>query len=364
MNSTNFPENKYLRKFFESDESIRKEKFNVSPWLKTMLLDVSDTSRIFRNHLDICLELAYRKNIVDDDFKARITNQESTIFEATYYELKVAKLLENRGNEIEFHPNGRKKKVLEFRIKNQQSSCLIEVKTLLESEEDKKWFETHTKLREILADTGLPFIFTFSEFTLRKDFSKNDLRRWLDYNLRNMSSKQEVINLTYTSKSGFSVNIYAYPRVNNSDRQTYIKLLGAISWRNEIKWPGIRITNKIHKATKQLNTGKEACLIILCDESNSPKFEEDIQALIYGRKYIDNDFILPNQVGAFLSINKNRRVSGVGLYYSIIHKGEFHEELDLYHHPNPLVNLDHSMFSSSMISHYILDQHNSRIVRL
>jgi hypothetical protein len=61
----------YIERFLESESSLRNEgrEFRMSPWVTLMLNEDSERARIYRNQLNQCLELAYRKGIVDNDLR-------------------------------------------------------------------------------------------------------------------------------------------------------------------------------------------------------------------------------------------------------------------------------------------------------
>src|SRR4030042_1812241 len=182
---------KHIARFFkpESELQSKGQGHRMSAWVTSMLKSDSERARLFRNQLDQCLELAYRKDIVDNDLKARIKNPDVTVFESAFYELKVAKLIESKGNEIKFHPPGKDRSKLEYEAIGPQRSCLIEVKTLFESEEEKREHETLVKLWETTSQITSGFVLTFVDYTTGRDFSKKDFQQWLSTILDEMQSR-------------------------------------------------------------------------------------------------------------------------------------------------------------------------------
>lgn len=353
---------KHLERFFEPESSLQNKgrELSLSPWVASMLKGNSEKARIFRNQLDECLELAYRKGIVDNDLRARITNVDTTIFDAVFYELRVAKLIESRGNEITFYPLGKNKSKLEYEAIGRQGSCLVEVKTLFESEVEKKEHEALVKLWETTSQVKSDFGLTFGDFTIGKDFSKKDFQRWLRANLAEMSSNGGTIR--YTGKSGFSVSIDVPPIRGQVKGRGIPAGLFLGEPRNETNWPGFRVSRTIRHAAEQLPKKGKPCLIVVCSEGGYGLFDEELQALLYGKKYIDSKFPLLDEVGAVFSQKQNTRVSAVGFYSSTIHKGTTFEELEVYHNNQYAENpIDISMFGSTTVTHFYVDPRHLQI---
>ena len=359
---------KYLEQFFESESSLqnKRRELRMSPWVASMLKGDSERARIFRNQLDQCLELAYRKGIVDNDLRARITNTDITAFDSAFYELKVAKLIESRGNEITFYPLGKNRSKLEYEAIGPQGSCLVEVKTLFESEAEKKEHETLIKLWETTSQVKSNFRLTLGDFTIGKDFSKKDFQQWLKAKLAEMSSSGHGGTIRYAGKSGFSVsiNVTAIPGQLKGRVIPTGLFLGEISARNETDWPGFRVSRTIRHAAEQLPKIGKPCLIVVCSEGGYGLFDEELHALLYGEKYIDNEFPLLDEVGAVFSQKQNTRVSAVGFYSSTIHKGTIFEELEVYHNRYAENPIDISMFGSTTVTHFYVDSRYSQIRRL
>jgi len=358
---------KYLRRFFESGDSLQNSSQGVrmSPWLASMLGGNSHRARIFRNQLDQCLELAYRKGIVDSDLKARINNRDAATFDAVFYELMVAKFIESRGNEISFYPPGRSGRKLEYEAIGPQSSCLVEVKTLFESEAEKKELETLVKLWETTSQVRSHFWITFGDFTVGKDFSKEHFQKWLRANLVKMGGRGGAIR--YTGKSGFSVSIDVTPTQGQpKEREGSTGLfLGELSSSNETNPLVVRMSRTVRHAAEQLPKVGKPCLIVVCREGGLGLFREELQALLYGKKHVDNEFPLSNGIGAVFSRNQNTRVSAVGFYSSVIHKGTTFEELEVYHNNQYAENqIDPSMFGSTVVTHFYVDPHSSQVRHL
>jgi hypothetical protein len=245
---------------------------------------------------------------------ARITSRDITVFDAAFYELKVAKFIERRGNEITFYPPGNDRSKLEYEAIGPQGSCLVEVKTLFESKTEKREHETLIKLWETMSQVKSNFRLTLGEFTIGKDFSKRDFKRWLETELAKMSGSGHGGTIRYITKSGFSVSISvtSMPDRLKGHGITTGLFFGRISTHNETNWPGYRVCRTIGRAAGQLPKIGKACLIVICNEGGYGLFDEEFHALLYGKRYIDNEFPLLDQVGAVFAQNQNTRVSAVG----------------------------------------------------
>lgn len=359
---------KYIERFFELESPLqnRGQRLCMSPWVASMLKGDSDRARIFRNQLDQCLELAYHKGIVNSDLKARMTNPDVTVFDSAFYELKVAKFIESRGNEIRFYPAGKDRRKLEYEATGRQGNCLVEVKTLFESETEKKEHETLIKLWETISQVESGFRLTLGDFTLGKDFSKRDFRQWLKTELAAMSSSSHGGTITYAGKSGFmiSIGVTAIPNQIGGRSIPDRLSLGRIVVRTESDWPGWRVSRIIRRAAEQLPKKGKPCLIVVCNEGGYGLFDEEFGALLYGNKHVDHEFALLDRIGAIFSRKQNTRVSAVGFYSSTIHRGTIFEELGVYHNQYAESPIDMSMFGSTTVTHFYVDPRYSHIRRL
>ena len=240
------------------------------------------------------------------------------------------------------------------------------MKTLFESKAERKEHETLVKLWEATSEIKSNLRLTLGDFTSGKGLSKKDFQRWLKTKLAEMSSSGHGGIIKYAAKSGFSVsiNVTAIPNQLKGHVIPTGFFLGGISARNETSWPGSRVSRTIRHAAEQLPKIGKPCLIVVCSEGGYGLFDEEFHALLYGKKYIDNEFPLLDEVGAVFSPKQNTRVSAVGFYSSTIHKGTIFEELEVYHNLYAENPIDISMFGSTTVTHFYADPRNSQIRRL
>ena len=82
---------RYLKRLFPPHfvGSISEEDF-----LYRLLVEKRPELDVWRQHINNCLELAYRCDLVDADFEARLKKGDKESWQATMNELRVAKILE------------------------------------------------------------------------------------------------------------------------------------------------------------------------------------------------------------------------------------------------------------------------------
>lgn len=367
-------QNSYVIKVFGPllPNPIQSKDRLISTRVSKLLTENSGEARLFREQLNKCLEFADRTGILDSDLKNRLTSPDDIKFESVFYELKVGILFEGKGLEIHWHPKGRDEKVLEFEAIDSEHRCtyFVEVKTLFDSAEDKKENEILGKLWTSIRNVKPPFPLSVNDYSHSTDFDSNDFEHWLrekisEFDISPASLSKEIV---YSNKSGFKVNLNVVMPLQESDSTKSVNssLFEEIS-NKEVVWPGKRFSNKIKSAVKQFDKTDVPCLVVICDESSNALFDEELLALLYGRRYSDPEFPFGENVGAVFSEKQDTRISAVGCYSWIIHENAIHEMFDIYYNPNaankflfPILKSIKTNFLE--ISNNYLDKNSSNII--
>ena len=355
---------KYIDKLLGLEVELPKKtiEYPASNWIITMLRRNTNRDQLLLNQLDQCLELAYRKNIVNNDVRSRLVSRE---FEATFAELKVAKLVESLGNNIEFYPPGRNGKVLEFKAIGRRSRCFVEVKSLGDSEKEKRELDVLFKLHEVAASARLPYRIQFVDYSTDKEFRKRDLARWIKSTISEMEKNNQK-NGRFVFDRGFKVtmDIEALRTANMKKDISGIPPILFVTEKDETIWLCSRISSAVHDAVRQLDKIQIPCLVVINSPGGHGLFDEELQGTLYGRRYADVSFPLPDKMGAVFPASQNTRVSAVGIYSTGTGKGALREELEIYHNPHADVQIDMSMFGSKVVTHFSVSKTSSRIKRI
>lgn len=362
----------HLRRLFEPEARACRGQRDTAAQGRLSLILSGDRreQRLSLNHLDKCLELAYRKGIVDANLEARLKGSDVEQFESTLNELRVGRFIEGLGNTIDFYPLGRAGKSLDFRASGRQSTCSVEVKTIFPSEQERAENEVAHKLWMSASSTnvGAHFEIGFHSYATKKEFKKTEFQRWLKQSLSQMiEDKRDSASLLYRDgRTGFSVTVEArrlFPRAVTGPIAVE-PLVTSIGESEDQGWPGRRIGKKIRNAIAQLPKREAPCLVTINRLDSYPLFDDEFQALLYGAAHVSSDLPIPPDTGAVFSNKQNTRLSAVGVYTIGIHKGMIEEELEIYYNPYTQDPVDPAMFGSRTVRHFAVSPTTSLLTSL
>lgn len=375
MNVNLYTGQEYILKFFPREmlAPTTTAGYRATDELRALLTNDTPDLRLIRNQLNGCLELAYRKGIVGVELTSRMQSSDYESFESAFAELKVARFIESLGNAIKFYPPGRKKRSLEFRAMGTQSSCLVEVKTLFSSKDERTENGVSDKLWYYARKTNLPFLINFSNFTVDKGFRGKRFEQWISQRLVEMIvTKRESCKLHYANSQGFSVDIDATYIGDRPEVRNPGPMVTSTMHDGKLIWPGDRVLEKLKAAVRQLPKTGEPCLVVINDQLDSGLFAEELEVILYGTRniqqrhlgYTKNQKRQGRSRNGFFSPKRNSRVSCVGMYYTNSKMDIIEEELEVYHNPWANSLIDIAMFGSRVVKHYSLGRNSCEIVRL
>jgi hypothetical protein len=375
VNANLYAGQEYILKFFPVEmlePTVAGGHRGIDEELKALLTHDTPDLRLIRNQLNGCLELAYRKGIVDAELTSRMQSGDYGSFESAFAELKVARFIESLGNAVDLYPPGREGRLADIRATGQQSSCLIEVETLFPSKDERNENSVSDKLWYYANRTSLPFLINFSDFTPDKDFQGRRFEQWLSKNLSKMIEEEvKSRQLHYANKHGFSVNIQAtYIGGQSAVRKAGLMVTSTMH-DGETIHPSDRLLEKLKAAQKQLPKRGEPCMVVIDDQLQFGLTTEELEAVLYGNGKVAG----PQRARArnregewrrngFFSPKRNNRISGIGMYYTNTKMHIIEEELEVYHNPWADSSIDTAMFGSKIVKHYSLGSNGHAVVEL
>lgn len=240
-------------------------------------------------------------------------------------------MIENRGNDLNFHPKGRNAKILEYEMIGRQNNCLVEVKTMFGSKQDEKENDALQNLWESISEVNnnhKTALITITNYTSGQ-FDKVDFKQWLLEKLNEMKTNRKANGLVnYESKSGFKVTIELNRIKKHSKVNSVVyPLANGIAFKDETTSPALRVFKTVSHAARQLPNDDKPGFIIICTENGDPLFDEELRALLYGKRVIKEKFPLEEKIGAIFSPKQNTRISAVGVFYWALHKGMIFESM-------------------------------------
>jgi len=346
----------YLERLFPSDfiALLSEESF-----LYRLLVEQRPEADVWRRHINDCLELAYRYDLVDADLVARLIKGDKESWQATMNELKVAKLLENMfgKSSLNWHPKGRGKKVGEFELTTKiiELPIYTEIKTVFPREMERLEQRIIEKLFRYAEQVPIPsFLHVQIEMPgTSESFSGKKFKSFLTRELSLTSPddlRQKGIKLPdYGDNSiGLHLRIETLPITpNTEERNCHIGMIG--SGAKFIK-NDIYIHHSLYKAYAQLPVEKQPCLVILCSSTAFPINQQIMLNALLGTlalrvyQFIDRTARVPEpepfrKPDGFFQSRRNRKLSAVGLYKEKLAETGMEADLEIYHNPftaNPI----------------------------
>jgi hypothetical protein len=341
-------------------------------FLYRLLVEKRPELDVWRQHINNCLELAYRYNLLNADLEARLKKGDKESWQATMNELRVAKLLENmfgKGS-LSWHPKGREKKVGEFKLatKTIELPIFVEIKTVFPREMERLEQRVIGKLFRFAEQVPIPsFLHVQIEMPgTSESFSGKKFKSFLirELSLINPDDlRQKCIKLPdYRDNiTGLHLKIETIETLpitpNTEERNCHIGMIGsgAKFIKNEVY-----IHHSLYKAYAQLPVEKQPCLVILCSSTAFPINEHIMLNALLGtlafRVYqsIDRTAKLPEpepfrKFDGFFQSRHNRKLSAVGLYKEKLAETGMEVDLEIYHNPFTVNQLKDSIFKGKGI---------------
>ncbi|MBA7605772.1 hypothetical protein ES703_12907 [subsurface metagenome] len=329
-------------------------------FLHRLLIEEEPVLDVWRQHIDNCLELASRYNLLDADLEARLKKGDWESWQANINELKVARVLEGflGVNCLSWHPHGRDTKVGEFEIDSAKPPIFIEVKTIFPRDLESLEEHVKDKLMRYAEQVPIPiFLSVLVESAgASESFSGKKFKAYLTKTLSGLNIedlKKESIKLPdyLDNATGMHLIIETLPITPEETEKTcHVGMIsgGARQILNEIY-----INHSLYKAYKQLPVGKHPCFVILCSSTGFPIESHAMLNALIGtlayRVYLrtssaekvpeSEPFRHPN---GFFQATRNRKLSAVGLYKEKLTETSMETNLEIYHNPfatNPIPNL-------------------------
>lgn len=342
---------KYLKSLFPSDyvASLSEDSF-----LYRLLVEQRPELDTWRQHINGCLELAYRYDLVDADLEARLKKGDWEIWEAAISELKVAKFIEGHLgiDNLQWHPKGRKRKVGEFEIilSSLNVPIFVEVKTILPRDLENLEQRVYDKLRNCIKEVALPFaiIIHLESAGETENFSERYLKKFLAEELSKLSTEDlaKIYELPdYQDRTGLHLQIHA--SASTKHKNCY---LGACSFNARQMNGSDYARHSLNKAYTKLK-GTHPCLVILCPSPNHLVDEDDMLNAWLGTETFvitfggDGSVINTKTTRKPDGFFQNRpKISAVGLYKEDTSKEIITGNLELYHNPLAANPLSESIF--------------------
>ncbi len=321
--------------------SISEESF-----LYRLLIVQRKEADVWRQHINNCLELAYRYNLVDADLEARLKKGDWETWEAAINELKVAKFIERLFGvgSLRWRPQGRERKVGEFEVilSDLDIIVFVEVKTILPRDLENLEQRVLDKLKHCIKRIPLPFVLSIElkNAGQTENFSERRLRRFLVEELSKFSTEdtEKPYELPdYQDRTELHLKIKAYP---NSRRRTC--LLGGcnfnVRWMNNAEY----VKHSLSKAYEKLDNADKCSVVVLCPSPNYVIDEHDmlnglLGTLQYTVSWLSDGSVVDEgpsrKPDGFFQPNRNHKLSAVGVYREIFAKKEIEGKLEIYHNP-------------------------------
>ena len=349
MNSPLIPY-QFLTRLFPPEfvASLTKEDY-----LYKLLTDEESELDELRNSVNECLELAYRYDLVDADLEARLKKGDQESWQAAMNELSVARVMEvffGRGC-LRWHPQGKNQKVGEYELVTSKigTSIFVEVKTVFPRDMERLENRIIHKLCRYAEQVSIPsFLRVYVEVPGTSEAISG--RRFKDFLFRELSkinpddlAKKESKLPDYKDNStGLHLKIETLAiKPKNEEQDCHIGVIGggAKFLENDAY-----IKHSLSKAYKQLPSGENPCLVIICPSTAFPIDEEDMLNALLGHLAVTyywqngkpiKEPKIHRKPNGFFRPGRNRKVSAVGLY-----KGRnIKNPLEIYHNPcitNPI----------------------------
>lgn len=353
---------KHLKRFFPSEFLASISEENIP---HRLLVEQRPEATVWRKHIDDCLELAYRYNLVDADLEARLKKGDRESWHAAINELKVAKFLEGilGVGALQWHPQGQEGKIGEFEIvlSNLDKPNFVEVKTVSSRELERMEESVREKLRRYAKQVSFPFVLGISvkEAGKSEDFSGKKFKAFLREELSKINVggiKEERVKLPdyRDDKTGLQLEVEALPiSLKPIQKSCCIGIIGSSEAklvRNETY-----IHHSLRKAYAQLPKGSEPCVVILCSLTEFPLNENNMLNALLGtlalRIYhsIDRTAKVPEpesfrKLDGFYHPQRNRHLSATGLFQEKFLGKGIEEKLEIYHNPFTVNLLNDSLF--------------------
>ena len=346
----------YLERLFPPDfvNSVTDEGF-----LYRLLAEQRPKADVWRKHIDDCLELAYRYNLVDADFEGKLKKGDRESWEPAINELKVAKFTEGIFGIscLRWHPKGQKGKIGEFGVVSSKldKPIFVEVKTVFPRELEALEQRIMEKLRRYAEQVPIPSFLNVrievpgtSESLSGKKF-KNFLTRELSV-INPDDLKQKSIKLPDYEDNNIGLHLKIETLSITPKREERSCHIGIISGGAKFVKNEVYIHHSLYKAYAQLPVEKQPCLVILCSSTAFPINEHAMLNALLGtlalRVYqsIDRTAKVPEpeplrKPDGFFQSRRNRKLSAVGLYKEKFTETGMEVDLEIYHNPftvNPL----------------------------
>ncbi len=353
MNSTLEPF-QYLKRLFSPDfiASLSEENF-----LHRLLVEQRPEADIWRQHINDCLELAYRYNLVDADLDARLKKGDWESWQAAINELKAAKYMEGifRIGCLNWHPKGRERKVGEFEIilSGLDVPIFVEVKTILPRDLENLEQRVFEKLRRSIRTIQLPFGISIrlESAGQTENFSQNFLKEFLIRELNKLNTKDasKLYKLPkyQDKKTGLHLDIQAFP----SSKYTNC-YLGVCSFNARFMNNSEYVKFSLSKALEKLDKGDiRPLLVILCPSPNHLIDEHDVLNACLGTETF---VVTMGSDGSVVDTKTTRKPDGlfqykpklslIGIYKDQSNEKTIKGDLELYHNPSATHPIGKSVF--------------------
>lgn len=349
----------YLKKLFPPEfiDSLLEGNF-----LHRLLLEQHPRFDIWRKQVNDCLELAYRYNLVNADFKGRITKGDWESWEATMNELKVARFIESTlGIDcLSWHPEGKEERVGEFELtlNNISTPIFIEIKTIFPRPLERLEQCIAGELRRCVKDIRLPFGLSIHLQNAGDNdgFSRRSLKSFLIHELSKVSIREKGTSYMLPdyrdNNTGLHLTgIKAYP-----SKKGYCDI-GFLSFN--ARWGGSSefIKHSLDKAREK--KPDSTFLVILCPSPNYLIDEMDILNAWLGTEKMvitfDNEgkAISDEIVRAPGGFFQHKEVSAFGVYTEDLKEDKVEGSLKIYHNPLAAFPMNVSVFSQTCVKQLI-----------
>jgi len=339
-------------------------------FLHKHLCEQEPWARIWRQHINDCLELALRHDLADADLIARLQKGDWEAFSATINELRCAKFLEKLfgSGSLRWHPPGRKEKVGEFEVvlSNLDKPIFVEVKTIVPRELEKMEERVKDKLRQYAEQVDIP---CFLDVTINKaggleDFSGSKFKKFLREELSKVNIKDiekfRKIPDYRDERTGLYLEIGILPIPGEPRVQSCH--IGIISGEARFFENHVYIRHSLKKAERQLSKGEQPCLVLLCSSTEFSIEERDMLNALLGtlavRFYRLSDGSASErkpfrQTDGFYQPRRNKNSSATGFYQENFTEKGIESKLEIYHNPWAASPLDHSIFEGKGVRQLI-----------
>jgi hypothetical protein len=358
-----------LEYFFPPDfaASLEEESF-----LHRLLRAQDLRAKIWRQHVNDCLELALRYKLEGPDLEARLRKGDQEAFSATINELTCAKFLEGLFgiDSLHWHPQGRKGKVGEFELVSSSLSkpIFVEVKTIVSRELERMEERVMDKLRQYAEEVAVP---CFLHVTVKKpgdseDFSGKRFKGFLRQELSKLNiedtEKSHKLPDYSDDKTGLYLEIETLSIPGKSRLQSCH--IGIIGGEARFIKDEDYIHHSLQKAYEKLREEQQPCLVLLCSSTEFSIDEDAVLNALLGTLAVRYQLITGVAVSAsepetirqpngFYQSRRNRKLSATGIYQENFTEEGIESELEIYHNPWAASPLDYSIFEGKGVRQLI-----------